>query len=299
MEIYRHIASLAEHRLPYDKVCAIRAAGIEIADAAPVLQVWRARDEHSGDAEFAEITSVPQPALLASADRIIENTFAISKFDELPNFFTPDARYRGYAWYDALETFEIKTVTAVTAVTAVTNGAKTQIPLYDADEDLELNIEAKDQLVEEIAITLQNQSRPDEPALIGRAPAFISLEDRWGYSFDETCLIISKADLGTFTLDAFTSYACAAAFEFADDTECDSWHTQNKRFLADAGYRYVKVIGGDEAVLIAQIKDKLDYVPFSIPEGKIALVEISAVKDMPTGERITVRFIDRPCENAA
>ncbi|MCH3765066.1 hypothetical protein LZC20_09330, partial [Campylobacter coli] len=66
-----------------------------------------------------------------------------------------------------------------------------------------------------------------------------------------------------------------AVFSSSDDSDADSYDTQQERFQADAAERIIGLLEGDDAALENRIRDKLSGHYFIVPADRTVTVVVN------------------------
>ncbi|MDE8650585.1 ATP-binding protein [Novosphingobium album (ex Liu et al. 2023)] len=255
--IYRHIASLGSHRLPFEQWAEARELGIDLPEAAPVLRGWTpaAADRNSGR-EGHGLVPAGQLVLVGDFGPPLEQcaAFALARDGRLEGRLAdPDDAMAGYGWYDALARitalgFEIER----DGVTSLFDGS--ELP------GLESGLVDRLDLVVEI-------SGPQPQTLIVAAPVVIEYDEGHFWSFEEANILLASRD--AVSPEELVYLLEAACFCASDDHDADSWETQNDRFLLDAREMATRLLLGDDAALVERLRAIIAYrAQWFVPEGR-------------------------------
>ena len=67
----------------------------------------------------------------------------------------------------------------------------------------------------------------------------------------------------------------SATFSQSDDSDADSYDTQQERFQRDAGQRMVRLLEGDDAALEQRLRDLLSGYSFLVPENRSVTIGVT------------------------
>ncbi|HPB21891.1 MAG TPA: ATP-binding protein, partial [Novosphingobium sp.] len=263
--IYSAISKEPFHRLAHKDWLAARLAGCGLPEAARQLPSWQghcARDSYHEIAPYAEID--PTAAIYDDGDACDSVTFgraiAFSHGDDRSidsnrliapadiTFFAAVPQYQGYSWYVALSCY------AQTGVThrqhdGSETACETDAVTFRPDV---LTIELTDQHDKRLDLLSDFAIQEGENCWSGADEARIALT---------RTASIDPGDLTELIIDA--------VFSPSDDSDADSYDTQETRFRHDAAVRAHAILEGEDAAIIAGIRMAFaDRVAWRIPHGR-------------------------------
>ncbi len=255
--IYLHIASLGNHRLPFEQWAEAGRLGIHLPEAAPLLRGWTpaTADLNSGR-ESPGIVRADNLVLVDDFGPPLEQcaAFALARDGRLEGRLAdPDPAMAGYGWYDALPRiaalrFEIERDGRAHVFDS------TELPGLESGpvERLDLVLELAGQQPETITVP---------------APVVIEYDDGSCWSFEEAHILLASRD--AVSPDELVELLEASCFCASDDRDADSWETQNDRFLLDAREMATRLLLGDDAALVERLRAIIAYrAQWFVPEGR-------------------------------
>ena len=264
--IFRAIAAQDRHRLSFHDWRAARDMGVTLPEAAPYLFTWSApAADSSRNYETGMRETDPAMVLMPDFDALVaqpvQSAVAAQNPFGGPLVEAQDA-FTGYGWYDRLSRVE-------DVVFRVTQGDRT----FTISDSKEAPIEAEDGFVE--AITLL--------ATIGQAGILATVECAADVAFapDQfSCNSVEETRIFVRRGTAMTAQDVADLFENAifyasEDSDADSYETQQERFRADAAERIIGLLEGDDAALENSIRARLFNHRHLLPEDRTVTIVMS------------------------
>lgn len=262
------------HRLSFEDWLEARFYSDDFPQAARQLPLWSpstAREDYRQVPAFADLE--PGATIYGDTDSYDSVTFGRalrrSNGGEPHKLGGPDPRafhepitnFIGYPWYDALSCF-IRTGECLT---------------HDGDQAAASEPDALTQRPDAIRIELTDQhgNRLDVET------DFVIQEgdDSWG---DPDCAVIAVTRGSELDPNDLTDLIIDAVFSPSDDSDADSYDTQETRFRHDAAVRAHAILEGDDAAILAGIRMAFaDRVAWRIPHGrKLQLTWSSSGNDL-------------------
>jgi hypothetical protein len=240
--------------------------GVTLPEAAPYLFTWSApAADSSRNYETGMRETDPAMVLMPDFDALVaqpvQSAVAAQNPFGGPLVEAQDA-FTGYGWYDRLSRVE-------DVVFRVTQGDRT----FTISDSKEAPIEAEDGFVE--AITLL--------ATIGQAGVLATVECEADVAFapDQfSCNSVDETRIFVLRGTAMTAQDVADLFENAifyanEDSDADSYETQQERFRADAAERIIGLLEGDDAALENSIRARLFNHRHLLPEDRTVTIVMS------------------------
>jgi len=248
------------HRLSFEDWLEARFYCEDFPPAARQLPLWwptLARDDYREVPRFADLE--PGAAIYDDTDSFDAVTFGRalrrSAADEPHKlagpeplaFYEPIAKFIGYPWYDAIRCF-VRTGECFTH----DGGA-----LAEGDYALTLRPDAI-----RLELTDQHGRRLD----IETDFVIQESDDSWG---DPDNARIALTQSSVQSPDDLTDLIIDAVFSPSDDSDADSYDTQETRFRHDAAVRAHAILEGEDAAIIAGIRMAFaDRIAWRIPHGR-------------------------------
>ena len=162
-------------------------------------------------------------------------------------FYEPITNFIGYPWYDALSAF------------VRTGGCFTFQDGISADEPGALTKRPD-------AITLELTDQHGGRLDIETDFAIVEGDDSWG---DPDYAVIALTRTSSLGPDDLTDLIIDAVFSPSDDSDADSYDTQETRFRYDAAVRAHQILEGEDAAILAGIRMAFaDRIAWRIPHGR-------------------------------
>lgn len=248
------------HRLSFENWLEARFYCEDFPPAARQLPLWwptLARDDYREVPRFADLE--PGAAIYDDTDSFDAVTFGRalrrSGGDEPHKlagpeplaFYEPIAKFIGYPWYDAIRCF-VRTGERFTHDWGAPE---------DSAEALTLRPDAI-----RLELTDQHGRRLD----IETDFAIQESDDSWGDPDNARIALTQSSDLSP---DDLTDLIIDAVFSPSDDSDADSYDTQETRFRHDAAVRAHAILEGEDAAIIAGIRMAFaDRIAWRIPHGR-------------------------------
>lgn len=248
------------HRLSFEDWLEARFYCEDFPPAARQLPLWwptLARDDYREVPRFADLE--PGAATYDDTDSFDAVTFGRalrrSAADEPHKlagseplaFYEPIAKFIGYPWYDAIRCF-VRTSECFTH----DGGAPAE-----GDEALTLRPDAI-----RLELTDQHGQRLD----IETDFVIQESDDSWGDPDGARIALTRSSELSP---DDLTDLIIDAVFSPSDDSDADSYDTQETRFRNDAAVRAHAILEGEDAAIIAGIRMAFaDRIAWRIPHGR-------------------------------
>ncbi|NLR72087.1 sensor histidine kinase [Novosphingobium sp. ERN07] len=248
------------HRLGFENWIEASLHHDDFPQAARQLPLWYptlARDSYREVPRFADLE--PGAAIYDDTDSFDAVTFGRalrrSNGGELHRlggpepraFYEPITNFIGYTWYDALAAF-VRTGERYT----FDGGAP-------ADETDAVTLRPD-------AITIELTDQHDRRLDLETDFAILDDPDSWG---DPDCARIALTRTTALGPDDLTDLIIDAVFSPSDDSDADSYDTQETRFRHDAAVRAHAILEGEDAAILAGIRMAFaDRVAWRIPHGR-------------------------------
>jgi hypothetical protein len=272
--LYRYVATLPHHDLPYVQWLQAKLLGIELPVAQAILQEFIPATANADyEADWGQSRPVTERSLLididnlpASERQVFWRAFQQAQLDYEP--VAPNQDYVGYPWYDRLSRlsqvwFELE---------------------HSEGEDMGLDSwregrligshEVVDQLWAVAQIVDESQAFQDI-----RIPCDVLLIDELGEceeQVEDAIVVVSRS--ACLEVDDLTSLLEAAYFSYDEDCDFDSSYTQQCDFQEMACQRAARVLLNDQAALEARIE---------------LIVERYLIDILPIAQRIEIRLVPR------
>ena len=163
-------------------------------------------------------------------------------------FYTPLRKFVGYPWYDALSCY-VRTGESFSQ----DDGFKTR----SDDDGLTFRPDR---------ITLELAAQHDRRLAVPSDFAILQNDDAWSDPDYARIALIRTSSLDPGDL---TELIIDAAFSPSDDSDADSYDTQETRFRHDAAVRAHAILEGEDAATLAEIRMAFaDRVAWRIPKGR-------------------------------
>lgn len=278
--IYRYIAMMKTHSLPFSDWQRARALGIDLKEAEPQLELFSFPTAEYDPLPLRSVVNVTDEGVLVTAEISPAGAVSARRAVELENIDHPlyqeQPKFEGYDWYDRLVRY-----------------VEFDINVRHQDEtiSLEETIERGIQRPERIEV-LVSQSYANGEIVIQSWSTDIALyrADLFSYDVDGVAVILSQQC--TLNVIDLTSYLKDAYFYPSDDAESDSPDTQRVFFLEEAKAFAIEFLHTAEEALVARVRDiVIRELQYLIPSQK--LVELSVPSyGARAGSRIDVRVVD-------
>lgn len=266
--IFETVRQEPYHRLAYDDWELARTFEADFPQAARQLPLWYptlARDSYREVPRFADLET--GAAIYDDTDAFDAVTFgrALRRSNggemhrlggpDCRAFYEPITKFIGYPWYDTLPAF-------------VRTGER-----FTFDGSMPAD-EADAVTLRPDAITIELTDQHDRRLDLETDFAILDDPDAWGDP-DSTRIVLTRTtSLGP---DDLTDLIIDAVFSPSDDSDADSYDTQETRFLHDAAVRAHAILEGEDAAILAGIRMAFaDRVAWRIPHGRTLRLNWSA-----------------------
>ena len=258
--IYAVIREEPFHRLSFENWLEANLYHDGFPEAAPQLPLWYptlARDSYCEVPRFADLET--GAAVYDDTDSFDAVSFgrALRRSDggemhrlggpDPRAFYEPITNFIGYPWYDALSAF-VRTGERFAfhdGIHADEAGALTRRP---------------------DAITLEMTDQHGGRLDLETDFAIMEGDDSWG---DPDYAQIALARASSLSPDDLTDLIIDAVFSPSDDSDADSYDTQETRFRHDAAVRAHAILEGEDAAILAGIRMAFaDRIAWRIPHGR-------------------------------
>lgn len=261
--IYRAIEAKGSHRLSHHDWTEAAALGVTLPQAEPYLFGWHApAADYSRNYESGTRIGDPSMVLVPDFEALvaIPAEAAIAKRNPFggPLVEAQDA-FRGYGWYDVLARVEDLRFRIQQAGR-----------VFIVSDSREAPTEVTDGWVDEIELL----------ATIAHAGAYVDVACEADVAFapdqfscnsvDGTSIFVRRnSGVGSGTV---TDLLESAIFYASDDSDADSYDTQQERFQSEAAERVISLLEGDDAALENRIREHLGGHYFLIPADRTVTV---------------------------
>lgn len=248
------------HRLSFEDWLEARSYCQDFPEAARQLPIWwptLARDDYREVPRFAELE--PGAAIYDDTDSFDAVTFGRalrrSAADEPHKlagleplaFYEPITNFIGYPWYDAIRCF-VRTGECFTHDWGAPEDSAEALTLRPDAIRLELTDQHGCRLNIETDFAIQES------------------DDSWG---DPDNARIALTQSSQLCPDDLTDLIIDAVFSPSDDSDADSYDTQETGFRHDAAVRAHAILEGEDAAIIAGIRMAFaDRIAWRIPHGR-------------------------------
>lgn len=286
--IYRAM-SLAERppALAFADYTAAREAGIDIPAAPAMLRPWRPDVADSDDwRDSPPFASPDSGSLVMSAELDIQDSQALWRALErtagASRLLEPDARLKGYGWYDALATLDsVRFFVSAGGVTHSLDAlrAGTETPARAAAQALPPAMLSRPDTITVHLATGRN-GKPGPAMTIPTDVAFLA-EDYW-CDLDATGpMVTADSAIQPHELAALLRYAF---FSPSDDPDADSYDTQKTRFDDDAMHLALSLLASEEDARKHTIAEAVRReILWALPRDRDVSITL-------TGGRIAIEF---------
>lgn len=261
------------HRLSFENWLEASLYHDDFPQAARQLPLWYptlARDSYREVPRFADLE--PGAAIYDDTDSFDAVTFGRalrrSNGGEMHRlggpdphaFYEPITNFIGYPWYDALPAF-VRTGERFTFDGGISTDEEGAVTLRPD------------------AITIELTDQHDRRLDLETDFAILEDADSWG---DPDCARIALTRTAALGPDDLTDLIIDAVFSPSDDSDADSYDTQETRFRHDAAVRAHAILEGEDAAILAGIRMAFaDRVAWRIPHGRtLRLSWSSAASDL-------------------
>lgn len=261
--IYRTIAREGHHRLSHAQWLRAKALGISLPEAEPWLSAWTPRAAEMDSVFLGERVAGEPMMLMPSDEPHIEQCVgrAIASGDILrARPVHPKREFVGYGWYDALPRLlgcSFRVERKPDDIFDYTYGAQLPPSLASGRVD---------------AITLElavhTAGATDGPADILALPADVIIVPSECWSDLEEVSILLTADCA-ITPTQLASLLEKACFWPSDDSDADSYETQQAAFEMQARFAANMLLLGEDAAIIERVREAMrEHVSWLIPKHR-------------------------------
>lgn len=272
--LYRAIAAQGTHRLSFEQWSEARDLGIVLPEAEPYLFTWVApAADNYRNYETGERSTDPAMVLMPEFDALIAQPAAraIAAHNPFggPLVEAQDA-FKGYGWYDRLARVEALAFDVVQGDLAFT-----------VSDEREPPGDAEDGWVDAITLT----------ASVSHLGTFVDVACDADVAFATTAPMFFPAEEAPIFVHRGSGLSAmvvadlleSATFYASDDSDADSYNTQQERFQRDAAERTIRLLEGGDAALENRLRDLLSGYPYIIPEDRAVSIAVTR-----TGLSITI-----------
>lgn len=267
--LFHAVAAEGTHRLSFEEWSKARDLGIALPEAEPYLWTWTApAADSSRNFDTGGRTADPAMVLMPDFDALIAQPAerAIVKHNPFGGpLVEAKAAFEGYGWYDCLARVEALgfRVTQGDLVFEITDGEPAPA-------------EAQDGWVDAIALeaTIAHAGAYVEVSCDADV-AFAPSDPHWN-SADDTSIFVRR-DSGARALDVADLFE-SAAFCPSDDSDADSYDTQQERFQRFAASRIIGLLEGGDAALASRIRDLLAGHYYLIPADRTVTITVTSAE---------------------
>lgn len=258
--IFSVIYAEPRHRLSFEDWLEARFYCEDFPPAARQLPLWSpttAREDYRPVPAFADLE--PGAAIYDDTDSFDAVTFGRalrrSAGDEPHKlagpeplaFYEPITNFIGYPWYDAIPCF-VRTGESFTHDQGVPEESADALTIRPDAIRLELTDQRGRRLDIQTDFDIQEG------------------DDSWG---DPDCAVIALTRSSELDPGDLTDLIIDAVFSPSDDSDADSYDTQETRFRHDAAVRAHAILEGEDAAIIAGIRMAFaDRIAWRIPHGR-------------------------------
>ena len=260
--IYRSIAAVREHRLPFSAWQRAAQFGVDLPEAAAWLESWRPSEADNNDwlqgdriaAEGSIIVPCREADLEQAAAPIIGNTALLGA-----QAVCCEAAFEGYVWYDSLP--------RITAIDFTFEQAgKSWVYGDSASEFLPVGLPSGRASNLHLDLTIAASAADEAQTEVRTFDIDLLIAGNDAYSLDDAIVLI--ADGANIELGDLVSAMELSLFCSSDDCECDSWQTQHGYFVSEARNIAAKLLFGEEEALIVALREAVeDHLVWRIPTG--------------------------------
>lgn len=276
--IYRHIASQPSHRLSFEDWTEAADLGVPMAEADPHLLTWIPPTNDSGySGRLGEVARDTPMMIMPSLDADVANSAARALDDGKPlevQLVEEVSSFKGYSWYDA-----IPQITDIQFV-VVTNERTYKL----FTESLTIAEDVKTGRVDAIYLSLEFTGT-SRPTTFIPTDVVVVNTDSYGDLDDAIILLTHDATIGVTRL---TNLLERAFFSDSDDSDADSYETQEEAFGREAKQLAMTLLLGEEKAILTRIEDLLRNEALFLRKGQ----RDRTVAITLTGGKATARYVD-------
>lgn len=265
--LYRAIAARGCHRLAFDQWCEARDLGIVLPEAEPYLFAWVApAADTSRNYETGERKAGASMVLMPDFDALIAQPAerAITAHNPFggPLVEAKDA-FAGYGWYDTLARME-------TLAFDIVQGEHR----FTVSDTIEPPCEAENGWADSITLnaTLSHAGASVEVACDADV-AFGTSSEFYYPALDTAVFVRRGCDVSALDVADLLE---SAAFSANEDSDADSYDTQQERFQRDAAQRMVRLLEGQDAALERRLRDLLSGYSLLVPDDRAVTITVTS-----------------------
>lgn len=261
--IYRTIAREGHHRLSHVQWLRAKALGISLPEAEPWLSAWTPRAAEMDSVFLGERVAGEPMMLMPSDEPHIEQCVGRAIASGWPLGGTPVdpvEEFTGYSWYDALPrvlgySFRI---------------ARGEDDIFDYATNTQLPPSLVSGRVDaiELELAVQNTGSSGEPAEILAVPADLLIVpgDCWTDLEEVSILLSMDCKIAPGELASMLERAC---FYQDEDSDADSYETQQAAFEMQARFAANMLLLGEDAAIIERVREAMrEHVSWLIPKHR-------------------------------
>lgn len=265
--IFRTIAREGHHRLSHADWQRAMALGVTLPEAAPWLNAWTPRTAETDGILLGDRVAGEPMILMPTDQPHIEQCVGRAIASGRPLGATPVHPvddFAGYGWYDALPR-------ALGYSFRIERGEGDVLD-YAADTQLPPNLVSGrvDGITLELAV--QERGFSDAPAEIIALPADLLIVPGDCWTDLEEVIILLGTDCA-ITPGGLASLLECACFYPDEDSDADSYHTQQASFEMHARFAANLLLLGEDAAIIERVREAMrEHVSWLIPKDRTIAV---------------------------
>ena len=261
--IYRSLAAVGEHRLPFSDWQRARQFGVTLPEAAAWLESWSPSQADNNDwlqshrlqAEGTIIVPCREADLEQAAAPVIGNAALLGA-----QAACCEAAFEGYGWYDRLP--------RITAIDFTFEQGGESWAYGDSAAEL-LPVGMTSGRVSNLHLDLTitpsgaNESQPE----VRTFDIDVLAAGNDAYSLDDAIVLIAEG--ARVELGELVDLMERALFCACDDCDSDSWETQHRYFVSEARNIAATLLFGEEEALIVALREVVqNHLMWRIPQGR-------------------------------
>lgn len=274
--IYRMICDNGDHRLGFTEWARARALGIMLPHAAPWLPCWAPMTADSMGCDQGEPISSPDMLVVPAMEIDLQQGAApILNAPEKLGMCTVRIApgFSGYDWYDRLPRLQ------TLAFVIEQNGLE---HMYEADTELDPSCTSGRADAITLELGIADCALPGATLTKRCFPLEMLVCRNEGYDLDDAIILIGSN--AVVSPDDLAWQMELSLFRASDDSDCDSWETQQDNFQRSARNNAYALLLSEEEALLRQIRDRLtDKVQWLIPPDRT--LKVTATR---TGVELTL-----------
>lgn len=263
--MYRYIATLDFHQLPFEKWQQAIVLGVNLPEAEQRLKLYEPARANENNYFPAKREAIEANALIVSAylsppqAQTFWRGFKQTNLDYV--LYQPEAQYQGYCWYDNLPTL------SEIAFSLEKDG---QVQSLEAGQKL-LSCDRPDTIW--VRGTVTYPDRKIEQLQFRTDVTFHEDEDSLSCDLIDVTIFVNKDS--EISVTELTHLIEASFFNPNDDIEADSYYTQRKDFMETATEMAAEILLSTEAALTERIQLVVDrYLRWLIPSDRTIEITI-------------------------